>query len=236
MRDEAFRAWLKGRFSKEGTWSTYMSDCRRVERHMGDLDNHYREDRLEKVLAGFAYSKLEGIEPSHPIPHNADPYTTAGAFRTAVQHYRKFCDEMAEAGDDEDYTEGAPKADESTLVFNLESHLQSALRANLDQLESGLIEDDDGTERRVATGFIDITARDQKGRIVVIELKAGPADSRAISQIASYMGAIAGEVEEEVRGILVAADFQEKAQMAARVIPTLKLKTYRYSFSFQDLN
>jgi RecB family endonuclease NucS len=47
----------------------------------------------------------------------------------------------------------------------------NALRANIDQLEPGLTVIDGGNERKVASGFIDITARDRSGATVVIELK-----------------------------------------------------------------
>ena len=85
------------------------------------------------------------------------------------------------------------------------------------------------------SGFIDITARDSLGTIVVIELKAGAAGQRAIAQILSYMGDISGEEENsEVRGILVASDFDAKAKAAAKMVPNLALRKYSIRFFFSE--
>ena len=80
--------------------------------------------------------------------------------------------------------------------------MQAALRIEINQLESGLTIIDDGAERSVDSGPIDITARDTSGMTVVVELKPGPAGQRAVAQILSYMGDVAAEEESgKVRGI-----------------------------------
>jgi RecB family endonuclease NucS len=94
---------------------------------------------------------------------------------------------------------------------------------------------DDGVERRVDSGFIDITARDSSGEIVVIELKAGVAGPQAITQALSYMGDVLAEEEGcKVRGILIAAGFDAKSRAAARMIPNLLLLRYSVNFKFSD--
>ena len=119
--------------------------------------------------------------------------------------------------------------------MGLERDLQAALRIDIKQLESGLTIIDDGAERSVDSGFIHITARDASGTTVVIELKAGEANQRAIAQILSYMGDVAAEEENiKVRGILVASDFDSKAKAAARMVPYLVLRKYNVRFNFLD--
>lgn len=113
--------------------------------------------------------------------------------------------------------------------------MQAALRVEIGQLEPGLTIIDDGAERSVDSGFIDITARDAANAIVVIELKAGRAGRDAIGQILSYMGDIAAEEDGgKVRGILVASDFDGKAKAAAKMVPNLILRKYSVQFSFSD--
>ena len=74
-------------------------------------------------------------------------------------------------------------------AFSLERDLQLALRRSIEQLEPGLMIIDGDREQTVPSrGRIDITARDERGTTVVIELKAGTADRDAIGQILSYMG------------------------------------------------
>jgi hypothetical protein len=118
-------------------------------------------------------------------------------------------------------------------TFSLEKDLQQALRQNIGQLEIGLRIIDEGKERRVASGEIDITTKDQNDTTVAIELKAGTADHKAISQLLSYMGDLIEEGSEQVRGILVAPRFTERAISAARAVPNITLSTYTFKFAFE---
>ena len=123
--------------------------------------------------------------------------------------------------------------DPEQIKFSLERNLQRALRINIGQLEPGLKIIDDGGERSVAAGRIDITVEDDTGQLVVIELKAGTAQSDAVTQVLSYMGSIDAE-GRPVRGILVAHDFHERVVHAAQAVPNLSLKAYSFQFSFED--
>jgi len=119
------------------------------------------------------------------------------------------------------------------VTFGLERDLQNALRANIEQLEPGLQIADDGSERQCAAGRIDITARDAAGKTVVIELKAGIARPEALTQLLAYMGVVASEYQNSVRGFLVAEDFHQKVIFGARAVPAIELWTYRFKFTFE---
>jgi len=89
-------------------------------------------------------------------------------------------------------------------------------------------------QRKVDSGFIDITCEDDNG-LVVIELKAGKADRSAVGQILGYIGDLQDEESDKtVRGILVAHDFDKSAKAAARAMPTLNIKKYFIEFKFMD--
>ena len=122
--------------------------------------------------------------------------------------------------------------DSEMLKFGLERDMQEALRANIDQLEAGLRIVDDGIERTVEAGRIDITAEDPDGRLVIIELKAGTAELSSIGQLLSYMGSVNSESSRPVRGVLVANEFHPRLIMAARAVPNLSLVAYSFLFSF----
>jgi RecB family endonuclease NucS len=135
----------------------------------------------------------------------------------------------------------ASKAESEEVVaavettFRLERDLQDALRRNIEQLESGLKIADGGKEQKVASGFIDITAQDQQGQVVVIELKAGTADRETIGQILGYMGDLSIK-EKPVRGIIVAREFAIAAISALGAVTDLQLKKYSYKFSFESID
>jgi RecB family endonuclease NucS len=71
-------------------------------------------------------------------------------------------------------------------LFRYERELQDAIRRQLTQVEPGLVEADGGHERSVATGKIDVLARDLAGHFVVIELKVGPCPHGALEQVLAY--------------------------------------------------
>jgi len=121
------------------------------------------------------------------------------------------------------------------VTFGLERDMQAALRANIEQLESGLQITDGGKEQVTEAGRIDITASDDKGQIVVIELKAGDAPQTVITQILAYMTAVAEKDNKPVRGILVAGDFDKRIVLAARAIPNISLKKYSFQFTFESI-
>lgn len=128
-------------------------------------------------------------------------------------------------------TEDAEDAEKTK--FSIERDLQNALRKHIDQLEHGLKITDGGKEKIVESGRIDITAEDKKGNTVVIELKAGEADHKAVGQVLAYMGDLSSD-KEVTRGILVAGEFSQKAIAAAHVINNLQLKKYGFNFTFED--
>ena len=127
----------------------------------------------------------------------------------------------------------SPIAAEETTI-RLESHLQSVLRDNIEQLEPGLRIIDGGTERTVTSGRIDITAQDLGGRLVVVELKAVTAPASSLTQVLAFMVALAEEESKPARGILVAPDFHYRVVLAAKAIPNLQLSKYSVRFQFEN--
>ncbi|MBM3129401.1 MAG: DUF91 domain-containing protein [Chloroflexi bacterium] len=147
-----------------------------------------------------------------------------------------YADALIAAGDEneEDVEEEVIEAEE--ITFGLERDLQVALRANIEQLESGLRIIDGGKERVTEEGRIDITAEDKRGNIVVIELKAGGAKPAIVAQVLSYVSEVAESDKKPVRGILVAGGFHKRVILAARAVPNLQLKKYSFLFAFEPVS
>jgi len=124
-------------------------------------------------------------------------------------------------------------AEASEVIFGLERDLQVALRADIQQLETGLRIVDDGREQVTDAGRIDITAQDADGVTVVIELKAGMAAPAALTQILAHMSAVAGQDQSAVRGVLIAGDFHPRIVFATRATPNVQLLRYRSMFNFE---
>ena len=243
MKD-SYKAWLEQQGYAAGTVHTQLYRAGRVEEFYGDLDKHYDKDRLRSVIEELKYStEDERRNKSNPskIPFNGNTRDNLASYRNATERYCRFRREAL----DDDLGPVMPAMEVETVssavdgrgqLMGLERDLQAALRRAIDQLEPGLEIIDDGAERSVESGFIDITARDAEGSIVVVELKSGTARQGAVAQVLSYMGDIADEEpDREIRGFLVAGDFDKKARSAARMVPNLSLCSYRVNFEFREV-
>jgi RecB family endonuclease NucS len=131
--------------------------------------------------------------------------------------------------------EEAEQIEEATeLKFGLERDLEIALRENIEALEPGLRIVDGGKQRTVDGFRLDITAEDTAGRLVILELKAGTANRDAVSQLLAYVGALLEQGEtREIRGILVAHEFDRTAKLAARAVGSISLIRYGFQFTFE---
>lgn len=234
--------WLQRAVPSESTFRTKMSELRRIEAAYGDLDVLFDLDELSGVYDELTYGAEDarnGVENPSRLSIEGDIRNNLASYKSALNKYIRFRQDVeTEAArpaashvsnwaiDDQPY-------DDQT--FSLEKDLQQALRKSIDQLEPGLTIIDGGTERTVPSGRIDILARDTKGNAVVIELKAVKARRDVIGQILAYMGDIAEEFEN-VRGILVAPEYEDRVISASRVVENLKLQTYGFSFSFSEIN
>ena len=227
-----YQKWLKEQGLADTTIQTQIDRAKRVEKHYNDLDEHYNHDQLRSVIVELTYTaedQRRGKSNPSKIPIEGNILDSLASLKNAIQRYCKFRRETSEVADE--------ATEEHAQLLGLERDMQTALRRSIEQLEPGLEIIDDGVERSVSSGFIDITSKDTMGKIVVIELKTGIARQKAIGQILSYMGNIADEEPDaEVRGILIAADFDKKTRAAARAVPALSLRAYRVNFEFTNVD
>jgi endonuclease len=233
--------WLAAQQYSENTQSAQIHRVKKVEESYGNLDEHFANGSYQDVIHSLEYStKDERANKPNPskMRFEGNIRNNLQSYKNAVVRYRKFLNDTGFQGmpsetKHPDENMDIPSAEESIQQkFSLERDMQAALRRNIISLDSSLKIIDDGAERAVNSGFIDITC-DDGNAIVAVELKAGKADSRAIGQILGYMG----DLQEEeggkpVRGILVAHDFDQRSKAAARVVPSLTLKKYSIEFKF----
>jgi RecB family endonuclease NucS len=118
---------------------------------------------------------------------------------------------------------------------SLERDLHSYLATRVSEIESGLTLVENGVECQTEAGRIDLLARDANNYLVVVELKAGKARDNALGQLLGYMGCLPA-TESNVRGILVASNFDSRVIFAARGLPNVKLVRYQLSFNLEEIS
>jgi hypothetical protein len=236
MRIE-YKAALAAAGYQDNTIAAQLHRVGKVEQFYGSLDDIAASGGYEALIADLTYSTAdERARKSNPsrIPFEGNVRNNLQSYKNAVARYFQFLHAQADATQAIDgqtlSTSPMPDTVEKQRL-SLERDMQTALRRNISLLESGLTIADDGIERSVLSGFIDILCRDSAGSFVIVELKAGRTDARVIGQILGYMGDLQEEEETRVRGIIVAHDFDQRSRSAAKALPNLAL--FRYSISFQ---
>ncbi len=244
MREQEFRDYLKTLRTREGTLLTevnkdfYVKACINIEKAENiNLDEEFKKNGITSIFQLYKYSKQdEDNNRKNPtkLVFKSSLRKKLSNHRSALNHYIRFHESMSDAPAQEasDNNNDSDVNTDEGATFGLEKDLQKAIRDNIAQLEPHLKIIDGGNERTVDSGRIDILARDPDGCYVIIELKAGTAKGDVIAQILGYMGDIALETNEEVRGIIVAADFHKRVRSASRATPNLDLKSYSYRFEF----
>jgi len=117
---------------------------------------------------------------------------------------------------------------------SLEKDLQQYLSSRVSELEDGLTLVSGGVEYTTDAGRIDLLTRDQLNNLVVIELKAVKAKDSALGQLLGYIGYLSQE-NPNVRGILVASDFDKRVVFAVKALPNIKLIKYELSFNLREI-
>lgn len=239
MKSTAFKAWLAANYTPSSA-ATHFSQARKVEESYGDIDAIWDAGKIEEIAAELNYSSQDA-ESGKPNPSKIQAgtslYSNLASLKSSLRCYARFRENEREFNSESviEIAGQAIREKHEGKQFELERHLQVELRREIAQLEPGLQIIDNGLERSVGSGFIDILARDEDGALVVIELKAGLARRDSIGQVTGYMGDL---IEEEpniaVRGILVAADFDKSCRSGVRAIPSLQLRRYRFKFTFEE--
>ena len=237
-----YKAWLAAQEYAPGTQAAQLHRVGRVEAAYGSLDDIYSRGNYDDVVNELTYSADdERRQKENPSKLKIEGNVRANlqSYRDAVLRYRRFLLEGRPQNENADRERLASQdLIETHEAFkqklSLERDMQAALRNNISQLELGLRIIDDGAERAVASGFIDILCADERGASVVVELKAGKTDTRVIGQTLGYMGDILTEDGDAiVRGIIVAHDFDKRTLSAAKAVPNLKLVRYSVNFKFE---
>lgn len=208
------------------TCATYRSFLNRIDEALSGLNEALQREGAESVA-------------EWSLTTDKEPFATYRSHsRSVLKRYSLYRLQRASSDADADIEDvdvaqaESPEPVHSDANFLREKEMQTQVRLQLNNLETGLVAIDGGQEVSVATGRIDILARDSQGRTVVIELKAGRCPAGALEQLLAYAFDIEQERGGSVRTMLVAGSFTDRIRAAAKRAGNVDLRTYAYSLSF----
>ncbi len=70
-----------------------LSRCKRLEKHEGDLDAHFDDDRMEDLIDRLAYStedERRGRQPRHKVHIDGNQREGSASLKKAARRYRDF--------------------------------------------------------------------------------------------------------------------------------------------------
>lgn len=128
MKQDEFRKWLVAQGQTDATASSRVSSARRVEQHLGDLDELFAHEDRDSVLNRFAYTaedeRAERPNPS-PVPIDGVLRTGLASLQQALKLYHSFLTEQSNVPD---------KAEHQALVDRLTRKEVEAAMQECDQL------------------------------------------------------------------------------------------------------
>lgn len=217
--------------ASSNTCATYRSFLNRIDDAVGGLDKALDEKGAEALAE---WSKHTDAEPFATYRSHA---------RSVLKRYSMYRLQKITDEDDTDIDQEPVVASEILPMlgtievdsnFLREKEMQAQVRMQLEGLEEGLVAIDNGTEVTVATGRIDILAKDGHGTTVVIELKPGKCPPGALEQLLAYTYDIEQDTGQPARAMLVAGSFSDRTRAAARRAGSVDLRVYSYSLAFAD--
>lgn len=190
---------------------------------------------------------LIGLSMNHPSSkHYSTLHKQACLIRVDKGKYRYHNPEKdsikTPPDDNKSSFEGIEDKETSEAVISLERDLEEYIIRDLTQIEGGLElysrKNLTGRQFNTDVGRIDVLAVDQNGNFVVIELKAGTATSSVVGQLLSYVSWVRQNLAKggEVRGIIIADDFDKKLKYASAETSNISLKKYEANFTFRDID
>ena len=215
--------------------------------HLGEIsgDYFYVEGDAQHFLrhrrsVNWLNKTIKREDMSDPLKNSSGSISTICNLTQYSEEIRKLM------GDNESSPVVSNDSDiENPSEFVLEEHLEDFLVKNWSQTDLSekydIFEDDEFTGRQYQTdtGPIDILAisKDRK-ELLVIELKKGRASDRVIGQIQRYMGYIKDEIAEddqEVKGIIIAFEDDQRIRRALSVTNNIEFYRYRINFNLKKV-
>ena len=250
MEAEKFKNWLEFNGKPRNTIQNRISNCRNVENHEGDLDQHFIKDYGLSLLEKLSYSTSDERNNSpakHKIPIDGNMRNGSATLKQAVNLYMSFRKDNGidfkehhnnistenELSNDEDFD-----YIENSNNFSYEKDLKTSMVSQISELfpEYKIYgKNNEGIEYIIEGKRIDILLEKNDGSLFAIELKSGTANYKVFGQLSMYLGLLMDKFpEKEIRGLIVAGEIDNTLKSATKTTGLIELKTYKMKLELQN--
>jgi len=212
--DEAYRASFKK--------SLFNVDFDNVEKEISKMKSNIekRYDVNDKTFAEYDKKMRNGI-PKAIINNYYVPF---------LENYNN---------EDMDIIDESPlEEDKTATYFSYEKDLQNSLLLQAEELFPGYKvfgDNEEGKEYPINGKRIDLLLEHKtENKLLVVELKAGLADSKTFGQISMYIGPLMQKFrDKEIAGVIIAGEIDDTLKMAILSNNNIKAMTYKMKLTFE---
>jgi hypothetical protein len=243
---------LKAEFSKwfapkaPKSYKTWFG--KNLDGKLDDINSAYKtsfKKSLFDIDRKHISKEIAGIKNNIAGRHNAndktfakyDEKTSNGIPKAIINcYYIRFLESYnEETGGKNDDNDG----DKTGTLLTYEKDLQNTLISQAEQLFQGYKiygENGEGIEYGINGKRMDLLLENEdKNKLLVIELKAGPADYKVCGQIQMYMGPLMQKYpDREIRGVIIAGEIDDSLKMAILANEKIKGMTYSMNLTLEE--
>ena len=239
---ELFKVWLDEENGSDfRTIQSRISNCRTVENHEGDLEEHFIKDNGKSLLDSLAYStedERNQMPTNHKVPINGNLRTGSATLKQAVKLYMTFKESDFKPSENSNKSFDLKQSLEEEIDnievwnnFSYEKDLKNSMVSQITELfpEYKIFgENNEGVEYLIGGKRIDILLEKNDGNLLAVELKSGIANFKVFGQISMYLGLLMEKFpNKNIKGCIVAGEIDNTLKSATKTTELVSLKTYK---------
>jgi hypothetical protein len=197
-------------------------------------------DNVEEEISKIKYNTENRYEVSDKTFAEYDKKMQNGIPKAIINnYYAVFLENYNEGGEIEDgIGESILEEDKTATYFSYEKDLQNSLLLQAEELFPGYKvfgNNGEGKEYTIGGKRIDLLLEHKtENKLLVVELKAGLADSKVFGQISMYIGPLMQKFcDKEISGVIIAGEIDESLKMAILSNKNIKAMTYKMKLTLE---
>jgi hypothetical protein len=197
-------------------------------------------DNLREEISKIKYNTKNRWDFNNKAFAEYDKKMCSGIPKAIINNYYvEFLENYNEEGGlEDDIDESLLEEDKTATYFSYEKDLQNSLLLQAEELFPGYKvfgNNGEGKEYAIGGKRIDLLLEHKtENKLLVVELKAGLADSKVFGQISMYIGPLMQKFcDKEIFGVIIAGEIDDSLKMAILSNKNIKAMTYKMKLTLE---